>query len=98
MRRQTKLNSHFITVSLLFLILCITADCTRTKGRWPKGWEEKFEHWQPSEKVMDIFGIQSDMKIGEIGAGNGRFSVKMDTSLPMDTIYIFKLIRQQACN
>jgi len=45
--------------------------------RWSPEWEESFETFQPSAKIMDIIGIERNMAVGEIGAGNGRFAVRV---------------------
>ncbi len=46
-------------------------------GRWTKEWEERYESFQPSDKIMDIMDVGPGMVVGEIGAGNGRFAVKV---------------------
>ena len=46
-------------------------------GRWSKEWEDKFEAFQPSEKIMDIIGVRQGLYVGEIGAASGRFAVKV---------------------
>ena len=59
-------------------IICILfISCENKSGRWSREWEEKFEEWQPSEYIMDAFGIEEGEEIGEVGAGNGRFAVKV---------------------
>jgi len=60
----------------IIIILPTFYSCTK-HGRWSKEWEEKFESFQPSDKIMDIVGVRSGMHVGEIGAGNGRFAVKV---------------------
>ncbi|MFC2157860.1 class I SAM-dependent methyltransferase [Acidobacteriota bacterium] len=40
-------------------------------------WEKKTFTKQPPEKVMDIAGIKPGMIIGEVGAGNGRFTIHL---------------------
>ncbi len=45
--------------------------------RWSKEWEESYENFQPSPKIMDIIGLEKNMYVGEIGAGNGRFAVRV---------------------
>lgn len=49
----------------------------QTGGRWSKGWEERFESYQPTEIIMDSISVKAGMVIAEIGAGNGRVAVKM---------------------
>ena len=44
---------------------------------WSPEWEESFESFQPSSRIMDIIGVRKDMYVGEIGAGNGRFAVRV---------------------
>lgn len=80
----------YLTLSLLFLmvILCafyiphnITAQDHQHRGtmanRWSKEREEMIERNQPSDKIMDAIGIKSGMTVAEIGAGSGRFSVRL---------------------
>jgi SAM-dependent methyltransferase len=69
-----------ITLVLVLLsaaiVVFLTCSCERG-GRWSKEWEEQFESFQPSGKIMDVLGVGPGMVIGEIGAGNGRFAVKV---------------------
>ncbi len=44
---------------------------------WSKEWEEQVESFQPSDKIMDAIGIIPGMTVAEIGAGNGRFAVRV---------------------
>lgn len=39
--------------------------------------EEAFESFQPTEKIMDIIGVEKDMSVGEVGAGGGRVAVRV---------------------
>ena len=58
-------------LALLTLVSCVKGD------RWTKEWEERYESFQPSDKIMDIMDVGPGMVVGEIGAGNGRFAVKV---------------------
>lgn len=58
------------------IVVFLISSCERG-GRWSKEWEEQFETFQPSDKIMDVLGIEPGLVIGEIGAGNGRFAVKV---------------------
>lgn len=70
-----KLASVLMLLSAAIVVLLINP-CERG-GRWSKEWEEQFESFQPSDKIMDVLGVGPGMVIGEIGAGNGRFAVKV---------------------
>jgi ubiquinone/menaquinone biosynthesis C-methylase UbiE len=72
-----------ITVfSCLFLVSC------EGSGRWSEEWEARFETFQPSDSIMQILGIEPGMVVGEIGAGNGRFAVKVAARVgPTGIIY-----------
>ena len=63
---------HLILTAGLLLLL----SCTKG-GRWSKEWEERFEPIQPSARIMDSLGIRPGMIVAEIGAGNGRFAVRV---------------------
>jgi ubiquinone/menaquinone biosynthesis C-methylase UbiE len=68
------MNILFRFALLLPLLLC--AACGGG-GRWSEEWEESFEAFQPSEMIMNRVGMEPGMMIGEVGAGNGRFAVKV---------------------
>jgi 2-polyprenyl-3-methyl-5-hydroxy-6-metoxy-1,4-benzoquinol methylase len=69
-------------IGLMFLVF----SCQ--KGRWSKEWEDKFETFQPSGKIMNVIGVKAGMTVGEIGAGNGRFAVKMAAKVgPSGKVY-----------
>ena len=79
--KETKSIPGKKTVSILVLlssaILVFLVNSCERGGRWSKEWEEQFETFQPSDKIMDVLGIRPGMIVGEIGAGNGRFAVKV---------------------
>lgn len=60
---------------VLFSLLVLPS--TLAQERWSKEWEERFESSQPSEKIMDAIGLKAGMAVAEIGAGNGRFAVRL---------------------
>ena len=43
----------------------------------PDAWEQRCNSLQPADKVMDAIGVKPGMMVGEVGAGRGRFAVKM---------------------
>jgi ubiquinone/menaquinone biosynthesis C-methylase UbiE len=63
-----------ISLALFLLLLCSACG---GGGRWSEEWEESFEAFQPSDMIMDRMGIEPGMVIGEVGAGNGSFAVKV---------------------
>lgn len=66
---------HNLLLILFTFFLLITSAC---KGdRWTREWEEKFESFQPSETIMNVIEVKPGMTIAEIGAGNGRFIVRV---------------------
>jgi len=42
-----------------------------------EAWEKHHNSLQPPEKVMDAIGVKPGMVVGEIGAGTGRYAVKL---------------------
>jgi len=43
----------------------------------PDAWEQRWNNLQPADKVMDAIGVKPGMTVGEVGAGRGRYAVKM---------------------
>jgi ubiquinone/menaquinone biosynthesis C-methylase UbiE len=43
----------------------------------PDAWEQRWNNLQPAGKVMDAIGVKPGMMVGEVGAGRGRYAVKM---------------------
>jgi ubiquinone/menaquinone biosynthesis C-methylase UbiE len=66
-----------LTTLAITALCCIAGHSCEGDQRWSEEWEKKFESFQPSDKIMDILQIGPGMSIGEIGAGNGRFAVKV---------------------
>lgn len=72
------MNRILYILSALLILLALYFIFFREKTkRWSLEWEEGFETFQPSSKVMDLIGIKKNMYVGEIGGGNGRFAVKV---------------------
>ena len=44
---------------------------------WDRIDEKPLNRRQPPEKVMDALGVKPGMMVGEVGAGGGRYAVKM---------------------
>jgi SAM-dependent methyltransferase len=58
------------------ILICAGISC-QGHGRWSEEWEQAFESFQPSGRILDIMELEPGMAVGEIGAGNGRFAVKV---------------------
>jgi precorrin-6B methylase 2 len=61
---------------LLTAALLLTLSCSKS-DRWSEEWEDRFEPIQPTARIMDTLGIRPGMVVAEIGAGNGRFAVRV---------------------
>jgi ubiquinone/menaquinone biosynthesis C-methylase UbiE len=70
-------KSYYILAGLIVLLALYLIFLRDKARRWTPKWEEGFETFQPSTKVMDLIGITDKMFVGEIGGGNGRFAVKV---------------------
>lgn len=70
---------RFFLLLLSIIVLGVIAIVyLKNKARpWTPEWEENVETFQPTSKIMDVIGITKDMHVGEIGAGNGRFAVRL---------------------
>ena len=54
------------------------ANCTENfQYDWDKVDEKALNERQPPDKVMDTLGVKPGMMVGEVGAGGGRYAVKM---------------------
>lgn len=70
-------RTFYILAGLIVLIALYLIFLQDKSRRWSQEWEESFESFQPSLKIMDLIGIKEDMYVGEIGGGNGRFAVRV---------------------
>jgi ubiquinone/menaquinone biosynthesis C-methylase UbiE len=64
---------------LLLLVTLIVSGLfmAQVQGEDQDAWEKRMNRLQPPDKVMDAMGVKPGMIIGEVGAGNGRYAVKM---------------------
>jgi ubiquinone/menaquinone biosynthesis C-methylase UbiE len=58
-----------------FLLIAISIGCTQQNRELEERSEKRFNKLQPPEKIMDAIGLKPGMVIGDIGAGEGRFTV-----------------------
>jgi len=47
------------------------------QDKMAESWEELVNKSQPPGKIMDAIGLKPGMIIGEVGAGRGRFTVRL---------------------
>ena len=59
------------------IFLIVTPTMADAQGQSIGAWEKKTFTKQPPEKVMDVAGVETGMTIGEVGAGNGRFTLHL---------------------
>ncbi len=77
-----KLLSITLLVSGLFIFIF------QVQGQEQDAYEKRLNKLQPPDKVMDAMGVKPGMLIGEVGAGNGRYAVKMAGRVgPLGKIY-----------
>lgn len=74
MKRYVLKAITFITV-LVFAGSWFSCASPQTGG--PDAWEQRWNNLQPPDKVMDTIGVKPGMTVGEVGAGRGRYAVKM---------------------
>jgi len=72
---------YLFFVSILFMSFSMIF-CARKEGQtyqydWNKVDEKSLNERQPPGKVMDALGVKPGMVVGEVGAGGGRYAVKM---------------------
>ena len=65
---------NFPVLSLLMILITHLSIAQRESI---EEWEKKTFEKQPPDKVMDAAGIKSGMVIGEVGAGQGRFTMHL---------------------
>ena len=65
----------FILIYLIPLLLIVSAAFCNFDG--PDDWEKHHNTYQPPEKVMDAMGVKPGMTIAEVGAGRGRYAVRI---------------------
>ena len=69
MKELTKIT----TCCFLIIFLSMTGSCQHSSDAW----ETRLNNIQPPDKVLKTAGIEKGMIIGEIGAGRGRYAVKI---------------------
>ena len=58
--------------------VCLVGSGLRAaQDRMAEPWEESINLTQPPEKVLDAIGLEPGMAVGEVGAGRGRFTVRL---------------------
>lgn len=75
MRYLASVTTLLPVVLIILGALVKCGDGLATEG--PDDWEEYWNTKQPPERVMDAIGVEAGMVVGEVGAGRGRYVVKM---------------------
>lgn len=72
-----KHQRYFIFLFGLILYVSLWGYGKQHRYDWDKVDEKVLNERQPPDKVMDALGVRQGMKVGEVGAGGGRYAVKM---------------------
>jgi ubiquinone/menaquinone biosynthesis C-methylase UbiE len=69
----------FKTITFLTVLVFAGSgfSCASPQNDGPDSWEQRWNNLQPPDKVMDAIGVKPGMTVGEVGAGRGRYAVKM---------------------
>jgi ubiquinone/menaquinone biosynthesis C-methylase UbiE len=79
--RRHKTVKRYVLKTITFIALLVLTGywfyfaCPQTAD--PDAWEQRWNKLQPADKVMDAIGVKPGMMVGEVGAGRGRYAVKM---------------------
>jgi ubiquinone/menaquinone biosynthesis C-methylase UbiE len=65
------------TYSAVAVVLSVLRGFPAGQEKMAEPWEELVNQWQPPEKVMDAIGLEPGMVVGEVGAGRGRYTVRL---------------------
>jgi ubiquinone/menaquinone biosynthesis C-methylase UbiE len=63
--------------SWVVVVLLVSPALPAGQEKMAEPWEELVNEWQPPEKVMDAIGLEPGMVVGEVGAGRGRYTVRL---------------------
>lgn len=65
------------SVGLWLLAISLLVVVAVAAQRDPDAWEARHNALQPPEQVMDAIGVEPGMTVAEVGAGRGRYAVRM---------------------
>jgi ubiquinone/menaquinone biosynthesis C-methylase UbiE len=72
----------------LMAILLLGNGGAPAQDRMAEPWEEAINQTQPPQKVLDAIGLRPGMAVGEVGAGRGRYTVRLAERVGSDgTVY-----------
>lgn len=61
----------------LAAILVLGNGLAAAQDKMAESWEETINHTQPPQKVLEAIGLRPGMVVGEVGAGRGRYTVRL---------------------
>lgn len=61
----------------LAAILVLGNGLAAAQDKMAESWEETINQTQPPQKVLDAIGLRPGMVVGEVGAGRGRYTVRL---------------------
>jgi ubiquinone/menaquinone biosynthesis C-methylase UbiE len=80
LRRYKKVKRYVLKTITFITVMVFAGSCFSFAWPQPSGpdaWEQRWNNLQPPAKVMDTIGVKPGMMVGEVGAGRGRYVVKM---------------------
>ena len=72
-----KISRMTIGLAAVMFLLAAVPAATQYRYHEDDKWEERHNRAQPPEKVMDAIGVTAGMTVAEVGAGRGRYAVRM---------------------
>jgi ubiquinone/menaquinone biosynthesis C-methylase UbiE len=69
-------NMNWLGLTVVGLCL-VGSSLWAAQDRMAEPWEESINLTQPPERVLDAIGLEPGMAVGEVGAGRGRFTVRL---------------------
>jgi ubiquinone/menaquinone biosynthesis C-methylase UbiE len=73
-----RISTSILALAVILVFACAAATTTdQSDPNHPDAWEARANQYQPPEQVMDAIGVKAGMVVAEVGAGRGRYVVRM---------------------